>query len=551
MWPQVPEDIKTLSADEARALAREIRLAAASSLRAGVDEAGRAEIDSYMAIRETLLAHVADQARAAALGDDNDSDAPVVVEVTPAVPATPATVEVVPAEEVEVEEASGRPLATSFGTVTLQSVPGLGAVVVAQRPVRTAPEYLIAVSGVQGKNPGDSFDSWAEVASAAARRGASLNPSSTERFEIARIHGNYPADRVLTEDVMLNAAKFEMDEEVMATFCPPATPYYNIGCANTLRRPVFGSLPGFAAPRGRVSIMPSPALSDITTGYGQWTSADDADVNAVKDACQTITCGTPTEYEMYGVYRCLTVKNMMAMTYPELVEAYLNRLGAAQARMAEELMLNAMATATTTINAPTLGYGGAVTITSTIMNYLALYQEQQRWDLPGMFETWIPRWVLWAMKMDIVRRRTTVSSTTTGFSVPSDSAIEALFRDAGFNVTWFLDRPTYAVALPNLQTGNTLNRLPASVQILAAPPGKFAAIDRGELAIGVTGNNIYRDNESNRHNQFTFFFESFEGVVNTGCLPAHILNIPACWNGAQIDDIVINCQGGDELGYQS
>jgi hypothetical protein len=346
--------------------------------------------------------------------------------------------------------------------------------------------------------------------------------------------------------MMLNAAKFEADNELMAAFCPPATPYYDIGCANTLRRPVAGSLPGFAAPRGSVSIMPSPALSDITTGYGQWTSANDADSNAVKSDCQTITCGSPTAYEMYGVYRCLTVKNMMAMTYPELVEAYLNRLGAAYARYAEELLLNAMATAATTITAPALGYGGAVTITSTILNYLALFQQQQRWDSVPT-EAWLPRWVLWGMKMDIMRRRRTDGQV----SVPSDSQIESMFREVGLNVTWFIDHPTFATAIATISTGGTLNKLPQSVQILIAPAGKFAMIDRGELAIGVTGNNIYRDNESNRHNQFTFFFENFEGVVNTGCGEAHVLDIPVCWSGVQIDDIVIDCYGRDELGFQS
>jgi hypothetical protein len=332
MWPQVPEAINTLSASEARAFAREIRTAAAAALRAGVDEAGRDEVDAQMAIRESLLAHAADQDRAAAL-DNDDSDA------EPEAPETDDAPDAGTDDDGEADEEAAtttRQLSTTFGTTTGTTV----ALAPAPRPavVRTAPEYLFATSGVQGKMPGDPFASWGEVAEAAALRGAVLNPSSTERFEIARIKGNYPADRILSDDVMLNAAKFEPTNELMATFCPPATPYYNIGCANTLRRPVAGSLPGFAAPRGHVSIMPSPTLSDITTGYGQWTSANDADANAVKSACQTITCGSPTDYEMYGVYRCLTVKNMMAMTYPELVEAYLNRLGAAHARYAEELL---------------------------------------------------------------------------------------------------------------------------------------------------------------------------------------------------------------------
>lgn len=556
-WPQIPDDISTLSVEQAKALSREIKTYAAARLREGLDDDGRAELDTFLQKRDGLLAHVADVERAAALeADESDVEVEVVVEAaadTETEVEDEVTVEEDESAEVETEAAvaadsevleaavSDKPVPTTFGAATTPAAPA------DTRPVvRTAPEYLFAVSGVQGKNPGDPFNSWQEVADAAVRRGSALNPTATERYEIARIKANYSPEFVLGDDVMLNAAKFETDE-LVATFCPPATPQYNLACANTLRRPVFSSLPSFQAPRGRVSIMPSPALSDITTGYGQWTSDDDLDAEALKEACQTITCGSPTEYEMYGVYRCLTVKNMMAMTYPELVEAYLNRLGAAHARLAEELLLNAMSSGATTVDAPALGYGGSVSVTSTILNYLALYQESQRWDVTGNMEAWLPRWVLWAMKMDIMRRRQTSGT----FVVPSDAEVVAMFNNVGVNPTFFIDRPTWAVAVPAVATGGNLNRLPDSVQILIAPPGKFAVIDRGELAVGVTGNNIYRDNESNRRNQFTFFFENFEGVVNTTSCPAHVLDIPACWNGAQIDDIVINCQGGDEVGYQS
>ena len=532
MWPQVPQDFSTLNAEAAKALSREIKTFAVARLReTGLSDEDRAEVEDYLAKRDALLSYAADMDRASALeADESDAETPAA--------ETP---------EVETPEVSGeaaetdKPVPTTFGT------PATPPVTPAEtRPiVRTAPEYLFAVSGVQGKNPGDAFDSWAEVAAASARRGASLNPSSTERFEVARIRGSYSPEFVLGDDVLLNAAKFEQNE-LTAAFCPPATPAYNLACANVLRRPVFGSMPAYQAPRGRVSIMPSPALSDITTGYGQWTSSDDADVDALKDACQTITCGSPTEYEMYGVYRCLTVKNMMAMTYPELVEAYLNRLGAAHARLAEELLLNAMATAATSVDAPALGYGGSVSITTSIMNYLALYQETQRWDVPSI-KGWLPRWVLWAMKMDIVRRRRDDGK----INVPSDAEIETMFSNVGVDVTWFIDRPTWAVAVPGIATANVLNLLPATVQILLAPADKFAVIDRGELAVGVTGNNIYRDNDSNRRNQFTFFFENFEGVVSTTSCPAHLLDIPACWNGVQIDDIAIACQGQDEPGQNS
>lgn len=559
-WPQVPEVINSLSATAARTLAKEIKAFAVKQLRSGVTGDERAEVDTYLGKADALNAWAVDADAAAALEADVAADEAAEAAATAAAAeaeaaataaaeaaaqtaadeaAAAAAAEATAAEELAAK--SKVTVQTTFGTPSVTPAAGSTLVV----PKRTAPEYLFATSGVQGKNPGDNFATWGEVAAAAQHRADSLNPSTSERFEIARIKGEYSEAQRLGDDVMLNLAKFE-GEELTAALCAPATPHYNLACANILDRPVFNSLPGFQAPRGKVSIMSSPSLSDITTGVGQWTAANDADINAVKEACQTIACGTPTEYTMYGVYKCLTVKNMLAMTYPELVEAYLNRLGAAHARLAEELMLNAMATGCDTLSAPRLGYGGSVTITSTILNYLALYQESERWSIEGNMKAWIPRWVLWAMKTDILRRR----RVDGGFSVPSTGTINAMFAEVGVDVTWFIDQPTYAVAITGPGT-TTLNPFPVSVQIMIAPPGKFAAIDRGELAIGVTGNNIYRDNESNSRNQFTYFFENFEGVVDTTSCPAHILDIPVCWNGVQVSDIVLDCSGRDEIGYES
>jgi hypothetical protein len=103
----------------------------------------------------------------------------------------------------------------------------------------------------------------------------------------------------------------------------------------------------------------------------------------------------------------------------------------------------------------------------------------------------------------------------------------------------------------SVRTGTTLNALPTQAQLLIAPRGKFAKIDRGSIALGVNSSNPYRDTASVQHNEFTMFWESFEGLVNTDSCPAYILNIPLCWNGVQVDDALVACNGTDEGGYQS
>ena len=538
MWPEIPADISSLSVDELAALANTIRDTAVAVLAdAASTPEQRTEAGEFVAQRkliaaahaEKVAALAAEEAAAAALAalaaEADLEGAPVVEE--PKVLATvgaPAAVVNEPAPQ------------TSLSVPTTPAVPG-------NRPL-AAIDYLQATDS-SGKELGTTFESWAELAAAAVAKSADIDPGTTNKYKLASIRGNYGPERTLGDDIMLNAAKFEQTDELMAAWCPPATPYYNVACANTLRRPVFNSLPGFAAPRGRVSIMPSPDLADITSGFGQWTIEDDADANARKNwhlAQSKRLAGIAAD----GAGRGMPVQNPPAMPSAELEVAWLNRLGAAQARLGETLLLDAMGSECVSLDAPALGYGAAVTITSTILNYLALYQETQRWDITGNMEAWAPRWVLWGMKMDIMRRRRTDGNVV----VPSDSEIETMFRNVGLNVHWFIDTPTWAVAIPGVGAA-TLNLIPQSVQILIAPPGKFALIDRGNLNIGVTGDNMYRDNDSNSKNQFTWFFESFEGVVNTTTCPAHILDIPVCWNGAMTADINVNCQGGDEVGYQS
>jgi len=556
MWPQIPVDVNSLSAAALRSLGREIKAVALAKLAdTALSVEDGAEVASFLAKRDEFIALAkakdASAAQAAALSADDSDDEPEVVEVV----EVEAAVEVVEVVEVDAEPElvakTPAKVRTSFGQT------GGTAVAVLEPP--KIMDLLKATDNVPGRKAGEGFESWGELATALVRRSEDIRSNSSEKFTVASIKANYPEHRKLSDNVNFNMSKFDR-EEITAAFVAPATPYYGLACMNTDRRPVFNSLPGFEAPRMQVSIMPSPSLADIVTaantaggaggpgGYAQWVDTDDDNAARTK-TCITITAGSPTTYKMYGVWKCMTVKNMLAMSYPELVEAWLNRLNAAHARLGDTLLLNAMSTGCTSITAPALGYGGTTTMTSTILNFIALYQESQRWDTANeVQEGWLPRWVLWGIKMDVMRRRKVDSSPAT---VPSDEEIHGLFMNVGVNIHWFIDTPSWAVAIPGVSSASKLNLLPQTVQLLVAPRGKFALMDKGELSIGVTGNGLYRDNTSNSKNQFTFFFENFEGVVNTTSCPAYIIDIPVCWSGVQIDDIVINCQGGDEAGYQS
>jgi hypothetical protein len=560
MFPQIPENFEALSATELRALAGEIRKA--------VEEFKASEnqtLDGVKAAREALadrktlleLATAKDELEAEELSEDEEAEP--VAEVAEV--AEDLSEEIEETEEDSEEEASEEDLSeqtpseedtedeeveasvkpakvrTSTGVTTYED-PGTGG--------DFTPDKLIAKGGVSNLDAGAPIESWLALAETLVEVGKSMSPSSTQKVQIASVFGNFDEEHQLTENLTANLRKFE--PEVMAAMCAPAEPVYDLACWNTDRRPVRGSLASFMPnARGAVTIYPSPSLTDITdqspAGTGQWTVQDDASIGTTDPSskeCAVIECATPVEYRLYGLWRCLTVQNLLAMTFPELVEAYLNRLAAAHARLAETQLLEAMGTAAVAVSSSDLGYGSTTSLTTSVLNLLALHQESERWDNDGM-DAWMPRWVQTGMKMDIMRRRKTNGMLP---EVPSDQRIAQMFRDVGVEPHFFIDTPSWASAIPAVQTNGVLNNLPTSVEMVVAPRGKFAVMDRGELSIGVTGNNIYRDNSSNASNNFTMFFENFEALVDTNSCPAYLLTVDGiCHNGVQIADVEIDCDG--------
>jgi hypothetical protein len=543
---KLPEDLGQLSADDLRALASKIRSEAAEKIKAGEDlnavltakaEAIKA-IDAEKALRVLAAEEEADVDQT-----PDEADAPEEEEVE----EEPAEVEEEPEAPTEAAAEPARPrrVPAARGATGTTPVPAK------QSDKRVGISIFEATDRAPQKRVGESFESWTELAENLLQFSGSVSGTSDQRFPIATARANFQPEMVLSDKPVDNLKLFDepwkASQELTAALCAPLPPVYDLACMNSTARPVRASLPNYAAPRGGVTVMVSPSLEDITTGYDVWDRFDDANAGATKVPCATVKCMGTNSYYIYAVYRCMTVKNLLAMTYPELVEAFLNRLAALQARLAETTILEAMAADTTTITAHQLGYNATTSITSNLLNYFALYREQQRWD-DQEFDAWLPRWVLPALQADQLRRKRFDGGVNT---VPSEAEVTRVFTSAGVTPHFFRDTPSWATPIPKLQTSGTLGWFPRNLEVLVAPRGKFALMDRGELNIGVTGN-IMRDNTSLSKNEFTFFFENFEGVVNTTSCPAHILHFDnLCYNGVQIQDVVINCEGGDQVGAAS
>lgn len=392
------------------------------------------------------------------------------------------------------------------------------------------------------------FADYSELGALVQEIAGNMGPGTNDKRVLAQMRGNYADTQKLSGDqLFLDLSRLSDPDEIEAAFCPPGSTVYNLSCANVTRRPVFNGLPQFtlaSTDRGSVKIPESPSLYDVTTGWGQWTIEDDADPEALK-TCAEVECVDWNTFEWYSTYRCLKVKNMSDMVFPELTAAYLNRLQAQWARFAEVLLLEAMGNASTNIDAPRQAYGANVSLQRIILTYLGLYQDLERWDVPVM-DAWMPRWLLWALRMDIASRRKDGSGR-----IPSIAEVESTFRDVGVEPHWYMDRPSWATPFSRLSVSGDLNSFPSQVEILVHRRGKFAVIDKGVLNLGLGGNPIRIDDDVLR-NQHTYFFESFEGLVDTDSCPAHILTVPGlCYNGAQIADSQIECEGYNMVGVGS
>lgn len=550
-WPQIPESFEGMDSAALRALIDSIHAARAANL-PNLTAEDEAEYDRFTNLERRLRTLAVDAEASEREAAERERQAQASTDPDPVDPDPedpPADPDDDPADP-DASGGGGQQLAV-VGAGAAQTSMSTGATRVVERDRRAA-RWVSTGIAHDGPARGSNFGSNLELAEAIMSMNSVVEAGSDVKHHLGKIYANHEPQYVLDENKPWTTIQNLLDgtpEEIEAAWCPPATPIYDLACENSTRRPVLTGLPGFRTPeRGAFTVLASPTLASITTGHGQWTSSDDANPSATK-TCQTVSCVTSSTYEIYGIYRCLTVKNFMNALFPELVAAYLNRLQAASAREAEILMLEAMSTGSTSISAPALGYNGTVTLQSTILTYLGLYMDIERWDAP-MMDAWMPRWVQWAIKTDLIRRR---NDSGRPQPVPSDAEVDSLFTSAGVQPHWFMDRPSWAVAFSGTNSilgGGVMKYFPSFVDILVHKRGKFATMTR-EISIGVTGNNIYRVSDDLLKNQFTFFVETAEGVINTDSCPAHKIRVPACWNGVQIADVAIDCEGNDYSGIGS
>lgn len=544
MFPTIPENLSALSDEALAALRGELRdavaaLKAQDTITADDMENARAAKAAFADIKGVLAerastadelaeieAELSDVTEDEADDTEDDTDDEVKIEGDDDLSGTTEVVaEEVPADEVEVVTASARRRPTSAAL----------AEVAPRTPAPPKTPDALAMrfksAGVAaGYSAGDNFENMTDLAGAMVSRYKDIQGGSSDKIAVAVLEGRF-AENAQVEPGRFAAFDPFNPESIQAGLdCVPREPVYDVGCASSIERPFANSLPNKQTARGGFSVYSSPMLADVDGGTGTWTRADDGDDEAVKEACAVIPCGDTEDYDIYGVYRCITVKNLLQMTFPELVAAFLNKLGASWARLAETTLLDAAinsANVTDVTGEAVDNVGATVNLIDNLLQVACVYTEQERYSDGLSWGVWLPRWVATLVIRDWLHAPR--YNPTFEELVVARSQINSLFRRAGFTVHWTMDSASTWESI-GTQGAGALETLPTKVDMLIALEGNFQRLDKGTLTVGVTNRSPW-DLDDMARNQFTVFWESFEGIYDAGC-PSYTLSIdPLCPNG--------------------
>jgi hypothetical protein len=327
---------------------------------------------------------------------------------------------------------------------------------------------MVAAGDVAGFSAGQEITTTRDLALAIQRKLESIGRNGPSGdVVVASIHKEYPAERTLGDDAMLND---EMIEKVVGAealvasggLCQPVAVDYAINTIGSTARPLQSSLPSFAATRGGLRFTPQPLLGTVTPPT-PYTIA--MDVAATPKTCFTIVCGTPVEADVYGIPVCIKVGNFQGRFAPETVAAQASLLDVATARVAEATLLNAIDAGSTAVTSTGV-LGEIRTILPTLDLLNAGYRYRNRLDNTSQVRLVLPAWVRDAVRAD---------------------------------------------SFGGAQGAGALNAWPNTFVAYYYAEGTWQFLDGGRIDLGVT-----RDSTLNATNDYEIWREDFEGIAKRG-----------------------------------
>src|SRR4029077_21087337 len=194
---------------------------------------------------------------------------------------------------------------------------------------------------------------------------------------------------------------------------------------------------------------------------------------------------------------CLTIGNMGARAWPELVDNFMSLTMAAHARVRETKALDAIKAGSTAVTGAQ--YNGAInTLLAEINAITDGFRSRHRMSPDARFRAWFPEWVKGLLLTDLERGQ------FNRFDRDRNGVVE-LIRAAGVEPTFFVDGETGGGQVFGAQGSGAYLHYPATVRWYIAPEGTWIRLNGGELDLG-----IVRDSVLNATNDFQAFGEVFE-----------------------------------------
>lgn len=408
--------------------------------------------------------------------------------------------------------------------------PAGGPAVPKERPI-TAKFELAEDGRVRPKNRGEVVAAFERVHDRWARStGISMN------VPVLHTEWEYPEERSFMDiGSAPDAVTRRMDEALAPSLtaaggiCAPFPIDYSLLNISEDVRPVAAALPSFQTPRGGIQFMPSYVLSDVLrtpavqagNALAQYTNANDVAGNVSKP-CQTFSCKTVTSAQVYAITRCVTFGNWNQRFYPELIDNIMSQVMAAQARMAEELLLSAICAGSTKIDFNGVSFAGATaSLLAAIGRAVQRLKHSNR--APGAtIRVAFPDWVKDLVREDVSLR---LAHEVAQFGT-ADAWWDANVRMRGASPWYFIDGQNDIQELAAPLTDGPLPAFPHTVVFYVYFEGAWTFLDGGTMDLG-----IVRDSVLNPANNFQMFAETWEGLVNRG-LPSLCVTATVCPNGA-------------------
>lgn len=433
----------------------------------------------------------------------------------------------------------------SEATVTAAADQGPDVQAPADKRPRAAATTSVAITAgadIPGVPMGSELPNMSAIAEAMSKRMHGMRRTSGgdgEQHTVATLVTSFPEDRTLRSgELEANKSKIEgvaSQEAIVAAggFCAPLETNYEILGWGTTNRPVRDSLASFNADRGGIRWMDTPTLGDIPTydytGPSSASSMDDydegdypngaaisvwniaadeeaVDVDGPTKPCFRIQCIGEQEAFLEAVPVCLTIGNLMARAFPELIEANNNLALVTHARFSEQRLLRKIGALSTQVSAARI-LGAARDFFNQVDKASVAYRHRHRLEENMPLRVIAPTWLKNLLRADLVMEMPG-DGKDDNFQL-AEGTINAWFNVRNVNVTWHIDGEA-GQYFAN-QTNGALVEYPSTVVWYLFSEGTFLFLDGGTLDLG-----LVRDSTLNATNDYKMFAETFEGIAKRG-----------------------------------